>query len=72
MSEEFENTPVTGGVDRMEFLQRKAGRLESEAARWKREEAALRDMERRYLALLENPLFILMIINFFTIIINFL
>lgn len=63
MSEEFENTPVTGGADRMEFLQRKAGRLESEAARWKREEAALRDMERRYLALLENPLFILMIIS---------
>ena len=62
MSEEFENTSVTG-IDRIEFLQRKAARLESEASRWRREETALRDMERRYLALLENPLFIFMIIS---------
>ena len=63
MDEEFENTPGNGGADRVEFLKRKAARLESEAARWRREEAALRDVERRYLALLENPLFILMIIS---------
>ena len=44
-------------------LLQKTIRLEREAARWKREETALRDMERRYLALLENPLAILLVIQ---------
>lgn len=38
-------------------------RLERELTRWKREEAVLRDIERRYLALLDSPLLILMILS---------
>ena len=37
-------------------------RLEKELTRWKREEAVLRDIERRYLALLDSPLLILLIL----------
>lgn len=38
-------------------------RLEKELTRWKREEAVLRDIERRYLALLDSPLLILLILS---------
>lgn len=37
-------------------------RLEKELARHKREEPVLRDMERRYLALLDSPLLVMMIV----------
>ncbi|MGI6253218.1 MAG: diguanylate cyclase domain-containing protein [Aminivibrio sp.] len=63
MSEEFEKASAIGGNDRIAFLQRKVNRLENEVVRWKREESALRDIERRYLSLLENPLLILMVIS---------
>ena len=38
-------------------------RLDKELTRWKREEAVLRDIERRYLALLDSPLLILLILS---------
>ncbi len=37
-------------------------RLEKELTRWKREESALRDLERRYLAILDSPLLIFMVL----------
>lgn len=63
MSENFEKPLGNEGTDKINFLIKKTIRLEKDAARWKREEAALRDMERRYLALSENPIFILMIFS---------
>jgi diguanylate cyclase (GGDEF)-like protein/PAS domain S-box-containing protein len=51
-----------GGTCREGFC-RKTIRLERELTRWKREEAVLRDMERRYLALSDNPLFILLVLS---------
>lgn len=63
MSDNFEKPLGNGGTDKIDFLIQKTIRMEKDAARWKREEAALRDMERRYLALSENPLFVLMIIS---------
>lgn len=63
MSESFEKPLGNEGTDKINFLIQKTIRLEKDAARWKREEAALRDMERRYLALSENPIFVLMILS---------
>jgi len=63
MSESFDNPLGNEGTDKINFLIQKTIRLEKEAARWKREEAALRDMERRYLALSENPVFLMMILS---------
>ncbi len=37
-------------------------RLERELMRWKREESALRDLERRYLAILDSPLLVFMVL----------
>ena len=37
-------------------------KLERELMRWKREESALRDLERRYLAILDSPLLLFMVL----------
>lgn len=63
MSESFDKPLGNEGTDSVNFMIQKTIRLEKEAARWKREEAALRDMERRYLALSENPVFLLAILS---------
>jgi len=51
-----------GGVCPEGFCERTL-RLDKELTRWKREEAVLRDIERRYLALLDSPLLILLILS---------
>ncbi len=63
MSESFDKPLGNEGTDSVNFMIQKTIRLEKEAARWKREETALRDMERRYLALSENPVFLLAILS---------
>ena len=63
MNESFEKPLGNEGTDKINFLIQKTIRLEKDSARWKREEAALRDMERRYLALSENPVFLMMILS---------
>lgn len=63
MNENVEKPLGDGGAEKMDTLLRRTIRLENEAARWKREETALRDMERRYLALAENPLFIFLTLS---------
>ena len=54
--------PEEKGAEEIEKLRFRILMLEKEAARWRREEKALRDMEGRYLALAENPLLIVMVI----------
>lgn len=63
MSENYERPDGSEFAGVTDPLIQKTIRLEKDAARWKREETALRDMEGRYLALLENPLFIVMILS---------
>lgn len=54
--------PEEKGAEEIEKLRFRILMLEKEAARWRREEKALRDMEGRYLALAENPLLIVLMI----------
>lgn len=54
--------PEEMGTEEIEKLRFRILMLEKEAARWRREEKALRDMEGRYLALAENPLLLVMVI----------
>lgn len=62
MSEGYKRPEGSEFAGSADPLIQKTIRLEKDVARWKREETALRDMEGRYLALLENPLFIVMIL----------
>lgn len=63
MNDNIEKPLGDAGTERDDLLLQKTIQLEKDAARWKREEAALRDMERRYLALAENPLAVLLVLS---------
>ncbi len=63
MNDNIEKPLGDPGTEREDLLLQKTIQLEKDAARWKREEAALRDMERRYLALAENPLAVLLVLS---------
>ncbi|NLB82986.1 MAG: diguanylate cyclase [Synergistaceae bacterium] len=54
--------PEEKGAEEIEKLHFRILMLEKEAARWRREKKALRDMEGRYLALAENPLLMVLLI----------